>query len=314
MLTKQHCWIGLLLTCVSPSLAEMAIAQSVPLPIGKSNTAVSALQNEIELYCYKPAAFAGEKLILVLHGTNRNAEEYRDHAVGLADQFSGLLVAPKFDAERFPSIKYNRGGILHEDGSAAPPQDWTYHYIPIIVQSIREREQLPNLKLWVIGHSAGGQFIARMSAFLDIGAERLVAANPGSHLFPTTTAPFGYGFGGLPESLVGEKRLKQYLSAPLTIYVGTGDDHPDEYFDDSPEAMRQGSGRYQRGLTCFHFARQIAESNGWSFGWQLVEAEGVGHDHQAMFDHSNVAEALFGKDVAKLNDVRPSNTEANDNR
>ncbi len=285
----------LLLATFPLLLSTFLPAQDLRIPAGKSRLDVDVLGKELELYCYKPANYAGSRLIVVMHGVNRNADEYRDHACEMADRFEAMVVAPKFDTMRFPSIKYNRGGILTEDKQAVPEKDWTYQYIPALVDSIRKRESNAKLKFWIIGHSAGGQFVARMSAFLDIGAERMVASNPGSHLFPTRELPFGYGFGELPESLSDDQRIRSYLAAPLTIYLGTEDDHPDEYFDDSAEAMLQGDGRFQRGKRCFELAQQLAKSKGWPFNWRIVEAEGVGHDHKAMFNHPQCESALFGQ-------------------
>jgi hypothetical protein len=42
-------------------------------------------------------------------------------------------------------------------------------------------------------------------------------------------------------------------------------------------------------------AEELAREKGWRFNWRLVEVPGVGHDGKAMFEHANVAEALFGK-------------------
>lgn len=277
-----------------PSQKSSGLASEPRISTGKSTVKLLADNVSLEAFCYKPTNYKAKRLILVMHGVNRNADEYRDHSIGMADRFEALVVAPKFDKERFPSIKYNRGGILTEDKQASPPNEWTYRLIPAIVQQIRQREGQDDLHFWIIGHSAGGQFIVRMSAFLDTGAERMVAANPGSHLFPNKLLPFGYGFGDLPESLANEDRIRNYLAAPLTIFLGTADDHADEYFDDSPEAMQQGAGRYQRGVACYRIAKQLAEQNNWKFGWRIVEAPGVGHDHQAMFDHPQCQNALFG--------------------
>ena len=198
----------LLLATLPLLLSTFLPAQDLRIPAGKSRFEIDVLGNELELYCYKPANYSGSRLIVVMHGVNRNADEYRDHACEMADRFEAMVVAPKFDTMRFPSIKYNRGGILTEDKQAVPEKDWTYQYIPALVDSIRKRESNAKLKFWIIGHSAGGQFVARMSAFLDIGAERMVASNPGSHLFPTRELPFGYGFGELPESLSDDQRIR----------------------------------------------------------------------------------------------------------
>jgi dienelactone hydrolase len=262
--------------------------------IGKSTIRVDTEDGELEVFCYRPDSWSGERILCVLHGVLRNADEYRDHAVGMADRFDALVVAPRFDAERFPSRRYQRGGVLLEDGTAAAPEKWTYPRITEVVALVRAATARPDAKLYVIGHSAGGQFVVRMSAFLPDGCTRLVAANPGSALLPTRATPFGYGFGGLPDELANDDRLRRYLAAPLTIYLGTADDGPDEHFDRSAPALEQGSGRHQRGLAMYWTGRTLAQERGWTFGWRLVEARGIGHDHERMFEHEACAVALFG--------------------
>jgi pimeloyl-ACP methyl ester carboxylesterase len=274
-------------------LACVALIAPAGIPLGTSTIEVEVKGVKLEVYAYKPESYKGERMIMVFHGVLRNADEYRDHSKGMGDRFGALIIAPKFDAERFPSRRYQFGGILNAEGKAAPPEEWTYAFVPAIAQEIRSLEGKPRMKFWIIGHSAGGQFVARMSAFQATGAERHVAANPGSHLFPTRDLPFGYGFGNLPEELSSDEVLRRYLAAPLTIYLGTSDNAADEYFDSSANAMKQGAGRYQRGKACFALAKELAEKRGWAFNWRLVEAEGVGHDHEKMFDHPKCAEALF---------------------
>src|SRR5262245_20341226 len=154
------------------------------LSLGKSAIKLNIDGTAIEAFTYKPPDWPGKRMLLVLHGAGRNAEEYRDHAVGMADRFGALIVAPHFDDERFPSSRYQRGGLLRENGSVAPANEWTYSLIPKLAHAVREREDRPDLCFWIIGHSAGGQFSMRMSAFVATGAERIVAANPGSALLP----------------------------------------------------------------------------------------------------------------------------------
>jgi dienelactone hydrolase len=269
-------------------------AGATDIPSGKAELQVRTGPVDLQVFTYRPASWSGQRLLFVMHGVLRNADEYRDHAVGMADRFDALVVAPKFDNERFPSRAYQRGGLLREDGSLAPKEEWTYARIPELAAAIRMRTCKPEAQLYVIGHSAGGQFVVRMSAFQDTGAVRLVAANPGSVLLPTTAVEFGYGFGGLPVELANDDRLRAYVAAPLTLYLGTGDDHDDEWFDKSPAAMAQGSGRHQRGLALYWTAKALAESKGWQFGWRLVEAVGVEHDHEKMFENAMCEVALFG--------------------
>lgn len=245
----------------------------------------------VRAFLYKPKSYAAKKILMVFHGTLRNAEEYRDHAEGLAERTGMLVVAPEFPRATYPGWRYNRGGVANDDNVVQPPATWTYGLVPKIVDAVRRAEGKP--LPWIgIGHSAGGQFVVRMAAFADHGAERLVAANPGSLLFPRTDWTFGYGFGGLGPPYESEEWTKRYLRQPLTIYQGTADDRPDEDLDVSFEAQRQGIGRYQRGQAAFGYARSLAASRGWPFAWRLVTAGGVPHDHEKMFAHPAVMRAL----------------------
>jgi pimeloyl-ACP methyl ester carboxylesterase len=268
----------------------MAVAH---LPIGKSSFTVAHPKEPLQVFAYKPRRYAGGPLVMVCHGTLRNAEEYRDHAIAMADRLNVLVVAPLFDAERFPSRRYHRGGILDESGAVAPRESWTYNRLNDIVATVRKLEGKPRLPFALIGHSAGGQFLVRMCAFYDSGAFSIVAANPGSELFPTTEQKFGYGYGGLPATLVTDALIRQYLSQPLTIYLGTDDNGPDEYFDGSAEAMVQGAGRLQRGHAVYEYSKSLAMRRGWKFEWRLVEALQIPHDHDQMFNHPKFEEALF---------------------
>ena len=64
------------------------------------------------------------------------------------------------------------------------------------------------------------------------------------------------------------------------------------------EAVRQALAaevqNYERLEECFALAKELAEKRGWPLNWRLVEAEGVAHDHEKMFNHPKCAEALFG--------------------
>lgn len=268
--------------------------QMPKIDVGKSKVVLTINETSLDVFVYKPKDFGGDRMIIVFHGTLRNAEDYRDHSVEMGDRFGALIVAPRFDSERFPTWRYQRGGLLDAEGKLASSEAWTYAFIPKIAEVIKQMEGQSAMKHWLIGHSAGGQFLVRAAAFQNTGSERIVAANAGSQLFAHRDALFGYGFGNLPESLNSDDQIRQYLAAPLTLYVGTADNKPDEYFDDSEEAMKQGGGRYQRNKASFDFGKKLAAERGWDFKWRIVEAPGVEHDHEKMFNHAACEQALFG--------------------
>jgi dienelactone hydrolase len=270
-------------------------ANAQGIPAGISEIDYPNNGEPLTLYTYKPPSYTTGPLIIVFHGVKRNASDYRDYAVNLAERFGAIVVAPHFDTLRFPTERYQRGGVL-KDGKVQSTEKWTYAMIPGMVDFVRRSAGQPDIPYYLIGHSAGGQFLVRMAAFLPGKPERIIAANPGSDLFPTTDQPFGYGFGKLPAELSNDRILRDYLSAPLTLYLGTDDIYPRPSFDDSPEAMKQGRHRLERGRNCFTFAKELAARKGWPFNWRIVETPGIGHDAARMFAAPESKDALFGRE------------------
>lgn len=267
---------------------------ATPIAPGKGRIEID-VGEKLEVFTYKPAHYAGGPLLLVFHGVGRNADEYRDFAATLGDRFGFLVVAPKFDRERFPLERYQRGGIV-KDGQLQPREAWTYAMVPRLVEALRGIEGRSELPFWIIGHSAGGQFVVRMMATAGpLGARGVVAGNPGSHLFPTRDAAFPYGFGDLPEELADDAAIRRYVEAPLVLFLGTADtDDEHKSLDRQSGATQQGATRYARGRACFAAAEALARERGWNFGWRKVEVPGVAHDAAQMFAAPEAEAALFG--------------------
>jgi hypothetical protein len=160
------------------------------------------------------------------------------------------------------------------------------------VEHIRAREGNDQLPYLLLGFSAGGQFVSRMSAFLDLDAERLLVISPGSSLFPTRDLEFGLGFGGLPPEWSSDQRIRRYLAQPITVYIGTNDTEMAQL--PTGDAYAQGVHRYSRNLRYFNEAMDLAYENEWEFNWRLVIAHGPGHSPPEMFDHPQIENALFG--------------------
>jgi poly(3-hydroxybutyrate) depolymerase len=271
-----------------------AVVLAGPLPVGPAQVTLD-VGLPLEVFTYKPPTYTDGPLIVVFHGVQRNAEDYRNFAITLAERFGAIIAAPRFDRERFPTEAYQRGGVT-KAGRVQPREAWTFTLVPGLVAQLRAAEGRPQLTCYFIGHSAGGQFLVRMMALAGAqGAVRVVAANPGSHLFPTRDADYGYGFGGLPGPLSDDDAVQRYLAAPLTLYLGTNDIDPNyESLDRSPGAMAQGRFRYERGLACFAAAQKLARERGWVCNWRKVETSGLAHDAARMFAAPEAQTALFG--------------------
>lgn len=271
-------------------------ALSAPVPSGKSRLTLEIDGTPIEVHTYKPERYSGGAVLLTLHGVGRNASGYRDHAVPIAERHGFLVVAPLFDRKRFPTWRYQHGGIARPSDNATlqvqAEEQWTGRTFQNIVDSVRSLEGAPDLPYYVIGHSGGGQALSRVAALMSTGAGRIVLANPGSYLWPTRAARFPDGYGGLPERWSGEDAIRRYLAQPLTLLLGTADVKQDADLTLRESAVIQGANRFERGHNAYRAAESLAQARGWAFNWKLVEVPGVGHSARRMFGSAEAAAAF----------------------
>ena len=115
-------------------------------------------------------------------------------------------------------------------------------------------------------------------------------------MLPSTkeAAPFGFGDIGTPEA--SEHALRAYLALPITVLLG-GMDTGTHNLTITPQAMAQGPNRLNRGRNTFLMAQAAARSHGWTFGWNLVEIPGVGHDATARFSAPKTVESLMAAGI-----------------
>lgn len=246
------------------------------------------------MHTYKPPQYKGGPVLLVLHGLGTNAPGYRDYAIPLADARGFLVVAPLFDRKRFPTWRYQTGGIVRDqraEGEFAiePEAQWMGSTFLSIINAVRSAEKRPDLAYSLIGHSAGGQTLSRFAAFMPHQAKHIVIANPSTWLWPSREERFPFGFGGLPAKMADDAALQRYLAQPVTLLLGTADIKRGGDLNVRPGAERQGSNRLERGHNAFRAAQQLAQQQGWTFNWKLVEVPDVGHSARRMFGS---AEAL----------------------
>jgi len=281
------------------ALQAFAARGDDPVPPGLTKTTLSVNEIPIEVYLYKPKLYDHGPLLVSFHGLSRNIEPYLDAMKTLADRHGMLGVLPLFDRQRFPYLRYQALGISRVSRDAAsepiavePPAAWTSTLVLGLVHLIRAREGPPDLDYYLIGHSAGGQFLNRLAAFAANGARRIIVANPGSYVGPTRDARFPYGFGDLPPEMSNDAALRRYLAQPMTIFLGTADVKSKD-LDVRAQAMRQGATRHERGVNVFRAGRELAGKNGWNFNWTLVEVPGSGHDVARMYRSQQASAALF---------------------
>src|SRR5262245_24130134 len=283
-MTKTRCLAVAAILC---GLLPCAPVLAAPITTGRQVIDINGAP--MVVFTYRPAGCSDPALLLVFHGIARNARAYRDDARALADRLCLLVVAPLFDRQVFPGWRYQRGGIV-KGAAVQDARDFSGRVVLDLIAWVRQQEGRP-IAYSLFGHSAGGQFVDRLTAFVPTEARRIVVANAGSYVFPSLEIDAPFGLGKVYSGTEGEAALRRYLEQPLTIYLGQGDTRDDER-NDYPEVLAQGASRYQRGVNAFNAAKALAQARGWTFNWRLVELPGVGHNARKMFSAPQAAEAL----------------------
>ncbi len=277
-------WVGVFLTVPPQARAADAI------PEGNGQQTADLDGTALQVFTYRPPGCTPSGILLVFHGLDRNAGPYRDHARPLADALCMIAVAPLFDAQRFPTWRYQRGGLVH-DGALLPAQDWTVNLVPRLVAWARARTGRADMPYALIGFSAGGQFLSRVAAYVPLTETRIVIGSPSTWVLPTRDSPAPYGFGGVLPPAEGEAALRRYLAAPVTVLLGEKDTGS-KNLADSAEAKAQGATRFARGQNAFAQAKAAAEAHGWAFGWKIASVPDVGHDAKRIFASPQALAAL----------------------
>ena len=274
-------------------LVQMSSASPGFAPEGKGEVSVGEGDRVIQVFTYKPKGFSNGPIFFLFHGAKRNAEDYRNWTISLAEKHHAMVAAPFFDQERFLAHLYSWGGILTKDGTLRNRKQWSFPIATEVIQDILKREGDPKRDHYLIGHSGGGQFLTRYAAMEPVTAKRVVAANAGTYAFPRLDWDWGYGFGKLPKDFQKEDRFKKMVETPMTIYLGLADTIPSgDNFDASSEANRQGKARLERGRSFFEYCQKLAKEKGWKFNWTKVEVPNVGHDANLMINDLRVEKAL----------------------
>ena len=148
---------------------------------------------------------AVRRALIMVHGTNRNADHYFTTATAAAFLGGALedtvVIAPRFtactDTLEPNEVAWSCNGDSWRSGGAAAthPQLSSFDLVDDILRALAKKSVFPNLKAIVVaGHSAGGQFVSRyeMSNRVhdSLGVSvTYVVANPSSYAWPSATRP-----------------------------------------------------------------------------------------------------------------------------
>lgn len=253
----------------------------------------------ITVYSYLPSDYGDNSPVLfVMHGNSRTAENYRNAWLEIAEKNHALLLVPHFSRENgFPEDdQYNMGNMFNMDReenllSPNPENEWSYSLIDPIFDFVVERMRNTSKGYLIYGHSAGSQFLHRFLFFKpDAKVQKAVCANAGWYTMPDFQQIFPYG---LKETQCSDDALRKLFTKKVTVLLGDQDTDPNHSsLRRTPQAMLQGSHRFERGHTFYKACKETAAALGVPFNWKLKIAPGIAHSNRDMAPFA--AEVLFG--------------------
>jgi hypothetical protein len=240
--------------------------------------------NPIRLYYHIPFnATTLTPILLVFHGTDRNAQYSRDEMIANADKLGFIIIAPEFSDQYYPTAdSYNLGNIFVDGDNPSPttlnPESiWTFSAIEPIFNFMKARIGSSLNSYDVFGHSAGGQFVHRYLLYKPLAKiNRLVAASSGWYTMFDNTINFPYG---TKQSPVESSNYNNLFNKKVFIIVGELDTDPNSSELRHNEIVdKQGLNRFTRAQYFYTQSRTAAIQSNSAFNWKYYSLKGIGHD------------------------------------
>ena len=244
----------------------------------------------INVYYHLPQAdLTNIPILFSFHGGSRNADDYRDDWIQMANANNFMVFAPEFNSDDFPSgDMYNLANIFQDGDNPSSdtfnsPDNWTFSIIDQLFEFIKVEIGGNQATYNAWGHSAGAQFLHRFVFYLpDSKLNIAVCSNAGWYTVPESDIVFPYG---LLESQLSNVNLISAFSKKLYVHLGDADTDPNSSSLRHNDIVdeQQGLNRLVRGRYFFATSQEKAESLNAVFNWEKTpEVPGVAHDHTAM--------------------------------
>lgn len=241
-------------------------------------------RRSIKVWTYKPENWKNnDRIIFVMHGGGRNADDYLDAWKNIAEEQNILVLAPEFANKfsKYTTNDYQEGNLFTFFGTRNPKEEWAYTVIENIFDHVKETNDITNKNYDLFGHSAGGQFVHRMILLMpEARINKAIAANAGFYTLPIEDLEYPYG---LKNTQISFNTIQKSFEKQLIVFLGENDNDPSlGTFRETDLAMQQGEHRLARGSYFYKTAFNLAEKNSWNFNWKINTVEDVGHNYSEM--------------------------------
>ncbi|WP_276390981.1 hypothetical protein [Eudoraea chungangensis] len=264
-------------------------------------------EDTIRVYYHKPKNFTAQsKILLVIPGSGRNGDDYRDSWIEASEKHSVLIISPSYAEKNYGYGDYHLGGIVSnlnilesvtfkENSNIVElneekvkyelnltPGEWIYDDFDRLFEEVAIAVGSSQTAYDIFGHSAGGQILHRFALFAPHSkANRILASNSGSYTPPDSTEDFPFGIKNIG---LQEENLKQSFRKKLVLFLGELDNENETggLMLRSPTVDKQGTHRLQRGKYFYWKSQETAKTMNATFNWRLQIIPDVGHNQKKM--------------------------------
>ncbi|MDL2259500.1 hypothetical protein LJB99_01290 [Deltaproteobacteria bacterium OttesenSCG-928-K17] len=196
-------------------------------------------------YVYLPRNFASPEapsaydLLVLVHGTERGGETYRNKFKRFANTHNLAIMAPLFPA-----------------GIAEPRELENYRHIRYrgiefdtilfkMIEEMAERFPINSGRFHLHGFSSGGQFVNRLLYLHPHRFLSLSIGAPGEATFPCSDQNWPLGLGGAADIFGQMPSLDALRGLPVQIVAGAADTTPRPALDDAPNRLERAKLLYR---------------------------------------------------------------------
>lgn len=220
------------------------------------------------------------KILFVIHGNSRNADDYLNTWIKLAKGQNIAIFAPHFKRTSF--ISFNTLQMSTSSGRIRTDKNlYLNNSIDILFDFIKSKFSLSQELYNIYGHSAGAQFVHRYLLMSDKPkVMTAVAANAGWYTF-LDGSNFPYGLSNPPINF-NSSNVRDFLQMDFHVLIGSADTDITSSVNQSNGANNQGANRFQRANNFFSYTQKIVDQNKLEFNWSFQIVNGVAHSNSRM--------------------------------
>ena len=220
------------------------------------------------------------KILFVIHGNSRNADDYLNTWIKLAKGQNIAIFAPHFKRTSF--ISFNTLQMSTSSGRIRTDKNlYLNNSIDILFDFIKSKFSLSQELYNIYGHSAGAQFVHRYLLMSDKPkVKTAVAANAGWYTF-LDGSNFPYGLSNPPINF-NSSNVRDFLQMDFHVLIGSADTDITSSVNQSNGANNQGANIFQRANNFFSYTQKIVDQNKLEFNWSFQIVNGVAHSNPRM--------------------------------